>query len=80
MMYVFNLAGDSGSRGFAYFMGYIIAANVSGAYFNPAVSVAGFIAEWNPKQGLSLLLVVIAQYTGAFAGFLVSFLLAKDYG
>ena len=33
------------SRGFAYFVGWIIAASVSGAHFNPATSLAVYLVE-----------------------------------
>jgi len=58
----------------------MIAYQVSGAHFNPAISLATFIAEWNPKNVIRLIVCVIAQYAGAFAGFLISYLLVKYWG
>lgn len=40
----FTFTGYMG-RGFAYFIGWIIAATVSGAHFNPATSFAVYLVE-----------------------------------
>jgi glycerol uptake facilitator-like aquaporin len=37
-------------RAFAYYIGFIIAANVSGAHFNPATSLAVFIVQKKYKE------------------------------
>jgi len=68
MFYAYNLIPgvpgrivnpDPATRGYVYFMGYILAANVSGAFFNPAISLGAFIAEWNPKHAVPLILTIV---------------------
>lgn len=45
-VYAFNFTEASYmGRGFAYFVGWIIAVSVSGAHFNPATTLAVFLAE-----------------------------------
>ena len=65
-------------RGFAYFIGWIIAASVSGAHFNPATSLAVYLVEGKyTKQIGRLLLYWLFQLMGAFAGILLVYLIFK---
>lgn len=44
--YAFNFTQTSYmGRGFAYFIGWLLAASISGAHFNPAISLAVYIVE-----------------------------------
>jgi glycerol uptake facilitator-like aquaporin len=44
-------------RAFAYFVGWLIAVSVSGAHFNPAVSLAVYIAEGKYSRQIGRLLI-----------------------
>ena len=56
-----------------------IAYNVSGGHFNPAISVGMFVANKKFKDDfISLLLMVGAQFAGAFFGILLGFLAVID--
>jgi len=46
MVYAYNytMASYMG-RGFAYFIGWIIAVSISGAHFNPAVTLGVYLVE-----------------------------------
>ena len=50
---------------------------MSGALFNPATSVALALTE--NKNLANLILNVVVQYIGSFAGIFVTYLLAKYY-
>jgi glycerol uptake facilitator-like aquaporin len=64
------------SRGFAYFVGWIIAASVSGAHFNPATSLAVYLVEGKYLRQIGrLLLYWLFQIMGAFAGILLTYLI-----
>ena len=46
IVYAFNFTQTSYmGRGFAYFIGWLISASVSGAHFNPATSFAVYLVE-----------------------------------
>ncbi len=46
VVYAFNFTmNDYMARGFAYFIGWIVCASVSGAHFNPATSLAVYLVE-----------------------------------
>jgi glycerol uptake facilitator-like aquaporin len=94
--YSFTLSlGDSLIRALAYFIGYLLAHHLSGAHFNPAISIAVFVNDklragersakalvGNPahKDSFKLLIaILIIQIIGAFLGILITLLLAKDY-
>lgn len=50
MIYAYNLNGnDYTARAFAYFIGYMIASQISGAHFNPATSLSVYIVEQKYK-------------------------------
>ena len=51
-------SNDAGIRSFAYFMGFIIAYQVSGAHFNPAISLAVFIIERSCKNAIGFLATI----------------------
>jgi glycerol uptake facilitator-like aquaporin len=57
-----------------------LASSISGAFFNPALSVAAFFAKKQWNQGKQLLLTLAAQIVGAFFGLFIVFLLMKNYG
>ena len=45
-VYAFNFTMTSYmGRGFAYFIGWLVSASVSGAHFNPATSLAVYLVE-----------------------------------
>ena len=79
--YAYNLGDDYLTRSVAYFIGFIIAVNVSGAHFNPATSLAVFIINRKYKEQIKYLgLVIFIQFCGCYAGLLVSYLIVKTYG
>ena len=68
------------ARAFAYFIGYIVAVNISGAHFNPATSIAVYVVEQKPKENLKYLgFEMLAQFLGGLSGLLFVYLLVKDY-
>jgi glycerol uptake facilitator-like aquaporin len=66
-------------RAYAYFLGFIIAFQVSGAMFNPATSLAVLITDRQCKNFIGFLIMVIVQFAGSFAGIFVTYLLTKYY-
>eukprot|EP00347_Sterkiella_histriomuscorum_P018893 403343769 len=80
-VYAYNLTGDPDpiTRGWAYFVGLIIAYQISGGCFNPAISLGAFIAQRNVKFLVTFIIQVVFQYLGAFFGLLITYLLAKNY-
>lgn len=52
IVYSFNLTDSPNAmvRGFAYFVGVIIAYQISGACFNPAITLGMALAERNAKK------------------------------
>ena len=70
---------DAWLRAVAYFIGYIFAVNVSGAHFNPAISLAVYLTERKNENLTYLLLVMFTQLCGCYFGILVAYLLLKDY-
>lgn len=74
-------------RAIAYFIVYIVAAHISGAHFNPAITFACFIydrsrsgSQQNNKDALKQLgAAILVQLLGSFLGILITFILAKDY-
>lgn len=82
LTWAYTLSGqDPLARGAAYLFVYLMAAEISGAHCNPAVSVAIFIKEKaRMKENAKYLgYVIFAQIIGAFSGLLVTYLLAKDH-
>jgi glycerol uptake facilitator-like aquaporin len=82
MVYAFHLNSDS-LRGYAYFVWWLVAYPVSGAEFNPAVSLACFVvkSEKNREaQAKQMGLVMLVQLLGAFSGLLMMFILMKYNG
>lgn len=77
----FNLTmGNFLGRAFVYFIGYMIAVQVSGAHFNPATTLAVYIVEQKYKANLTYLgLAFISQFLGGLTGLLFTYLLAKNY-
>ena len=68
IIYTFNFSFTGYMiRGFTYFVGWIMAAAVSGAHFNPAISLAVYLVEGKYLgQILRLLLYWLFQLMGAF--------------
>jgi glycerol uptake facilitator-like aquaporin len=81
VVYAFNLTGYNYlPRAWAYFIGYMIAVNVSGAHFNPATSLAVYITEAKYSENLKYLLILMGvQFMGGLAGLLMTYLLARNY-
>jgi glycerol uptake facilitator-like aquaporin len=79
MVYAYNFTAASYmGRGFAYFIGWIIAVSISGAHFNPATTLAVYLAEGKYlRQILRLLLYVLVQFAGGFFGIFFSWLVLK---
>ncbi len=75
MVYAFNFSGDNGlTRSLAYLIGFFFAVTVSGAHFNPATTLAVFVYEKNFKEHAKfLILYILAQVAGSYAGVLISF-------
>ena len=63
----------------AYFIMFILAYKISGAHFNPALSLVVFIHERSVKNLLGLGLTILCQFAGAYLGVALSYLLVKDY-
>jgi glycerol uptake facilitator-like aquaporin len=57
-VYGYNLGYEL--RSYAFFIGWILAFHVSGAEFNPAISIASFFAKGDYSKGKQLLFVLIA--------------------
>jgi glycerol uptake facilitator-like aquaporin len=56
--YAYNFSdGASFTRAFSYFIGWIIAVDITGAHFNPAITYAVYIYERRFKDNLKCLLV-----------------------
>lgn len=61
-------------------IGFLFAYHISGAHFNPATSLAIFISEKKYGDDIAyLLLVMLVQLCGCYAGVAISFLLAKNF-
>lgn len=57
-VYAYNFTKtDYMGRGFAYFIGWLIAVSVSGAHFNPATTLGVFLAEGKYGRQIIRLLV-----------------------
>jgi glycerol uptake facilitator-like aquaporin len=64
------------ARAFGYFVMWVLAVSVSGAHFNPAVSLAVYIAEGKYGRQIGrLLLYWFVQLCGAFAGCLFVYMI-----
>ena len=56
-----------------------ISYNVSGGHFNPAISIGMFLAQKKFGEDLlPLLLMIVAQFSGAFFGILLGFFAVID--
>jgi glycerol uptake facilitator-like aquaporin len=52
---------------------YFLFSHISGGHFNPAVSIAVYISiAFNTNNIVMLLLILVAQFTGAFGGMVLS--------
>ncbi len=76
--YSFSLGSQEYAvRAIALMMGWIIASTVSGAHFNPAVSLAVYLYQRKFRQWPCLVYMMIAQLFGCFAGVFIAYLLGK---
>ena len=59
----------------------IVAWNVSGGHFNPCLTVAALITNFNGKNLIFGLAMIVGQFLGAMFGILLGYLalIAKDY-
>ena len=75
-VYAFNFSkANYMVRGFAYFVGWLLAVSVSGAHFNPATSLAVYLVEGKYLRQIGRLLVYwLFQFAGAFGGILITYL------
>lgn len=80
VVYAFNFtANNYFQRACAYFCFWILAVAISGAHFNPATTLAVYLAE--AKFGAQigrLLLYWLFQLMGAFAGILMVYLIFNE--
>ncbi|CDW89325.1 mip family channel protein [Stylonychia lemnae] len=70
---------DNGVRAAAFMVGWIIASTISGAHFNPALSLAVLIYERKKSYIKYYFMIITAQLVGSFLGILIEFLLARFY-
>lgn len=78
MTYCYSLGSQSsGVRASAYLIGWIIASTLSGAHFNPAVSIAVYIYERKKAYTKYLIFIIIAQLIGSLLGIFIAYMLAK---
>ena len=53
----------------------LLAWNISGGHFNPAITLGMFIAEKKLKENVvTAAIMIVAQFTGAMFGILLGFL------
>lgn len=80
MVYAYNYTAASYiGRGFAYFIGWLIAVSISGAHFNPAVTLGVYIAEGKYlRQFGRLILYALIQFAGGFLGIFFTWLVLKQ--
>ena len=59
----------------------VVAWNVSGGHFNPCLTVAALITNFNGKNLIFGLAMIVGQFLGAMFGILLGYLalIAKDY-
>ena len=56
----------------------VIAWNISGGHFNPCFSVATLIGNFNGKNIVLCVLMIVCQFLGAFFGILLGYLAVID--
>lgn len=67
------------ARSFAYFVAWLLAVSVSGAHFNPAVSLAVYLAEGKYARQIGrLLLYWLFQLCGFFFGCLIVYMIFNN--
>ena len=64
-------------RAAAYFIGWMLACTISGAHFNPAITLAVYIYERKRSNTAYFFVCLIVQLFGCFFGVLISFLLSS---
>jgi glycerol uptake facilitator-like aquaporin len=75
MVYGFNTR----SMPIVYFIFWIVAYKVSGAHFNPAISLGVLIVEMQANNLVGFAFTVLAQVLGAYLGCGISYLTVKYY-
>ena len=72
--------GNFGAMFFGYFVALLMAANISGAHFNPAVTMSFMIRRENKlPKGIGMLYILF-QFSGALCGSLFSWNFIAVYG
>jgi len=83
IMYAMMLEnGVFGSAVYITFAMMMVAWNVSGGHFNPAITLGVYVAEKDFKGNAVIMgLMIVGQFAGAFLGVLFGYLalVAKDY-
>lgn len=79
IVYAYNFTATSFfGRGFAYFVGWLIAVSISGAHFNPATTLGVYLAEGKYVRQIGrLLLYMFVQFCGGFLGIFFTWLVFK---
>jgi glycerol uptake facilitator-like aquaporin len=78
--WAYNIANkDPQIRAAAFFIIYLLAVNVSGGHFNPAVSVAVYLTEKENRNLRYLICAIVVQVLGCGFGVLIAYFLLKDY-
>lgn len=80
MIYAFNFTKASYmGRAFAYFVMWMISVSVSGAHFNPATTLAVYIAEGKfMRQLVRLLVYWLVQLCGAYFGIFITYFILNQ--
>jgi len=78
--WAYNIADKNPQiRAAAFFIIYLLAVNVSGAHFNPAVSVAVYLTEKENRNMRYLIWAIVVQVLGCGFGVIIAYFLLKDY-
>lgn len=77
---VFTWNFDGIYMAFGVMLAATLCGGITGGHFNPAVTVAVFIAEFNFKENLKpFIILIMAQLTGALFGVLLFYIAAHDF-
>lgn len=65
-------------RSWGYFVSWLFAGNISGAHFNPAITLVVWVYEKCKKEYIKYLICAcIVQICGSYTGILISYLILK---